>query len=86
MTPCTPYSTEGVKYEGKLPMVGVEHVGGVEPQLTFSKSESELLKMMRAVKVVTDHFHPWLMNVIRSKPQVSSEVRAWSVVVVVGGQ
>ena len=43
-------------------MVGVEHVGGVEPQLTFSKSESELLKMMRAVKVVTDHFHPWLMN------------------------
>ena len=38
-------------------MVGVEHVGGVEPQLTFSKSESELLKMMRAAKVVTDHFH-----------------------------
>ena len=38
-------------------MVGVEHVGGVEPQLTFSKSESELLRMMRAVKEVTDHFH-----------------------------
>ena len=60
MTSSTPYPTEGVKYESKLPMVSVEHVGGVKPQLTFSKSESELLKMMRAVKVVTDHFHPWL--------------------------
>ena len=38
-------------------MVGVEHVGGVEPQLTFSKSESEQLRMMQAEKEVTDHFH-----------------------------